>query len=70
MVQLFQMRRGRVVGRDKRFLTNAEGASESEILERFMADYYAQVMQVPPLILVPSELDLDVWTKVFVRTSR
>ena len=63
MVQLFQMRRGRVVGRDKRFLTNAEGASESEILERFMADYYAQVMQVPPLILVPSELDLEVWTK-------
>ena len=62
MVQLFQMRRGRVVGRDKRFLTNAEGATEGEILERFMADYYAQVMQVPPLILVPSDIDAAVWT--------
>jgi excinuclease ABC subunit C len=61
MVQLFQMRRGRVVGRDKRFLTNAEGATEGEILERFMADYYAQVMQVPPLILVPSNIDAAVW---------
>ncbi len=69
MVQLFQMRRGRVVGRDKRFLTNAEGASESEILERFMADYYAQVMQVPPLILIPSELDLEVWTKFLLERA-
>ncbi|ADI15088.1 excinuclease ABC subunit UvrC [Truepera radiovictrix] len=62
MVQLFQMRRGRVVGRDKRFLTNAEGASPAEILERFMADYYGQAMQVPPLVLVPQEIDLDVWS--------
>ncbi len=61
MVQLFQMRRGRVVGRDKRFLTNAEGATDAEILERFMADYYAQAMQVPPLILLPSEPDIAVW---------
>lgn len=61
MVQLFQMRRGRVVGRDKRFLTNAEGATDAEILERFMADYYAQAMQVPPLVLLPSETDLTVW---------
>ena len=62
MVQLFQMRRGRVVGRDKRFLTNAEGATDAEVLERFMADYYAQVMQVPPLVLLPAEIDSGVWT--------
>lgn len=61
MVQLFQMRRGRVVGRDKRFLSNAENASEGELLERFMADYYAQAMQVPPLILLPSSPESDVW---------
>ena len=61
MVQLFQMRRGRVVGRDKRFLTGAEGATDAEILERFMAEYYAQAMQVPPLVLVPTELDSGIW---------
>ena len=61
MVQLFQMRRGRVVGRDKRFLTNAEGASAGEILERFMADYYGQAMQLPPLVLVPEALDETIW---------
>lgn len=67
MVQLFQMRRGRVVGRDKRFLTNAEDASAGEILERFMAEYYGQAMQIPPLVLLPPvELDLSVW-EVFLK---
>ncbi len=62
MVQLFQMRRGRVVGRDKRFLTNAARAGDGEILERVLADYYGQATHVPPLVLVPeTELDAGVW---------
>src|SRR5690606_33835123 len=69
MVQLFQMRGGRVVGRDKRFLSNAEGASDVEILEAFMADYYGRAMQVPDLVLVPgSALDRGVWQEFL--TSR
>ncbi len=64
MVQLFQMRGGRVVGRDKRFLQGAEGASDVEILEAFMADYYGRAMQIPPLVLLPeSEIDLTVWSE-------
>jgi excinuclease ABC subunit C len=80
MVQLFQMRRGRVVGRDKRFLTNAAEATPAEILEPFLADYYGQATQIPPLILVPdTPLDADVWQtflgeragrKVELRTPR
>jgi len=62
MVQLFQMRRGRVVGRDKRFLTNAAQAGDGEILERVLADYYGQATHVPPLVLVPeTDLDGTVW---------
>ncbi len=62
MVQLFQMRRGRVVGRDKRLMTNAEDANDGEILERFMGDYYGIATQFPPRVLLPpSELDLGVW---------
>ena len=62
MVQLFQMRRGRVVGRDKRFLTNAARAGDGEILERVLADYYGQATHVPPLVLVPeTDLDAGVW---------
>jgi excinuclease ABC subunit C len=62
MVQLFQMRRGRVVGRDKRFLTGADGATVAEVLEPFMVEYYGVATQVPPLVLLPdSDLDFDVW---------
>ncbi len=64
MVQLFQMRSGRVVGRDKRFLTNAAEASDAEVLERMMADFYGQATQVPPLVLVPgSDLDVATWER-------
>jgi excinuclease ABC subunit C len=62
MTQLFQMRRGRIIGRDKRFLTNAQGATVGEMLERFMADYYGQATHLPPLVLIPSStLDRGVW---------
>ena len=72
MVQLFQMRRGRVVGRDKRFLTNAADASVAEVLEPFLVNYYGQAMQIPPLILVPeSKLDFEFWHEFFdERASR
>jgi excinuclease ABC subunit C len=53
MVQLFQMRRGRVVGRDKRFLTGADHASRAELLEAFLAEYYGMATHVPPLLLLP-----------------
>ena len=71
MVQIFQMRRGRVIGRDKRFLTNANEATKAEVLEPFLVDYYGQAMQIPPLILLPeSELDLAVWqTFLFERAN-
>jgi excinuclease ABC subunit C len=62
MVQHFQMRSGRVIGRDKRFLTGAEDATLEEILKAFMQDYYGVAMQVPPLVLVPVEFeDAKVW---------
>ncbi len=62
MVQHFQMRAGRVIGRDKRFLTNAEDATPDEILKAFMQDYYAVAMQVPPLVLLPVEFeDREAW---------
>ncbi|MCH2667619.1 MAG: helix-hairpin-helix domain-containing protein, partial [Deinococcales bacterium] len=63
MVQLFQMRQGRVVGRDKRFLTNAVDAEPSEIVDRFLGEYYTYAPNVPPLILIPDcELEITAWT--------
>ena len=62
MVQIFQVRLGRVVGRDKRFLTNANDASAAELLESFMSSYYKQATHIPPLILIPEgELEISLW---------
>jgi len=64
MVQLFRMRAGRVVGRDKRFLTGTEEATPSEIIGAFVQDYYTQVTHVPGLVLVPEELeDAPLWSQ-------
>ena len=65
MVQLFRMRSGRVVGRDKRFLTGTDEAEAGEIIGAFVQDYYAQATHVPPLILLPAEYaDAPLWTQV------
>ena len=64
MVQLFRMRGGRVVGRDKRFLTGAEESGAGEIIEAFVQDYYTQATHVPPLILLPADFeDAPVWSR-------
>lgn len=62
MVQVFRMRSGRVIGRDKRFLSGAAESSPEEILTAFLQDYYTQVTHIPPLILMPTELeDENLW---------
>src|SRR5690554_4548271 len=64
-VQLLQMRRGHVVGHERRFLTNAADASSGEILERFLAEFYASAMSIPKLILLPpSDLKREPWTQL------
>lgn len=64
MVQLFRMRGGRVVGRDKRFLTNAEDSTPGEIMAAFVQDYYTQATHVPPLVLLPSDFeDTPIWSR-------
>ncbi|GAA5512183.1 uvrABC system protein C [Deinococcus carri] len=64
MVQLFRLRGGRVVGRDKRFLTDTEGGGDvGEVLGAFVQDYYTQATHVPPLILLPADFeDAPVWS--------
>ncbi|MGY2893013.1 excinuclease ABC subunit UvrC [Deinococcus sp. UYEF24] len=65
MVQLFRMRGGRVLGRDKRFLTGAGEAAGGEVIGAFVQDYYAQATHVPPLILLPTDYeDAPLWTEL------
>ncbi len=53
MVQLFQIRGGRMLGRTSRFVENAGEATDAEVLEAFLRDYYLVASPLPPLVLLP-----------------
>ncbi len=57
MVQLFQIRGGRMLGRTSRFVENAGEASDAEVLEAFLRDYYLVASPLPPLVLLPLEIE-------------
>jgi excinuclease ABC subunit C len=57
MLQLYQMRGGQILGRTNRFLEGVKEDSDTELLEAFMRDYYLEATPLPPLALLPFELE-------------
>ncbi len=56
-VQLFPVRSGRLDERRSMYLENIGESPPGELLVSFLAEYYAQQVGVPPLVVVPCELD-------------
>jgi excinuclease ABC subunit C len=56
-VQLFPVRSGRLGERRSMYLENIGESPPSEMLVTFLAEYYAQQVGVPPLVVVPCELE-------------
>ncbi|MBW6393767.1 excinuclease ABC subunit UvrC [Thermus sp. SYSU G05001] len=56
VVQLYQVRSGRILGRISRVVEKEE-ASPEEILWAFLRDYYLEASPLPPLILLPFPLE-------------
>ena len=56
-VQLYQMRSGRIIGRNSRFVEGVEEASDEELLDAFLRSYYLEASPLPRLILLPREVD-------------
>lgn len=54
---LFAVRGGRIVGRQAFFLHAPAGVSDSEVLEAFATQYYANASSIPRQILLPSEIE-------------
>ena len=54
LVQVFQVRGGKLVGREHFLLTAGADARPEENLEAFLVQHYAEAPQVPPLILLPA----------------
>ncbi len=57
LIQHYQMRGGQMLGRISRFVEGVREASEAELLEAFLRDYYLEATPLPPLVLLPFELE-------------
>lgn len=57
LLQHYQMRGGQMLGRISRFVEGVKEASDAELLEAFMRDYYLEATPLPPLVLLPFELE-------------
>lgn len=57
LIQHYQVRGGQILGRISRFVEGVEEASDAELLEAFLRDYYLEATPLPPLVLLPFELE-------------
>ena len=56
-VQVFFIRRGKLIGRDQFTMVGTEWDSKPHILSRFLGQFYERASFIPPVILVQEELD-------------
>ena len=54
-VQLFAIRNGKLVGRDVFLLDAAREATDDEVLEGFLLQYYARATSIPREVYVPTD---------------
>src|SRR5205814_9570164 len=54
--QVFQVRDGVLADRQSFYLENQAGRDEAEVAEEFILQYYATSPAIPPLVLVPAEV--------------
>ncbi|WP_337867261.1 excinuclease ABC subunit UvrC [Meiothermus sp.] len=57
LIQHYQVRGGQMLGRISRFVEGVKEASDAELLEAFLRDYYLEATPLPPLVLLPFELE-------------
>ncbi len=56
LLQHYQVRHGQMLGRISRLVEGVGEASEAELLEAFLRDYYLEATPLPPLVLLPFAL--------------
>ncbi len=57
LLQHYQVRHGQMLGRISRLVEGVGEASEAELLEAFLRDYYLEATPLPPLVLLPFALE-------------
>ncbi len=67
VVQILFIRNGKLIGSDARVLENADEATNPEVLEQFIAQFYSECGDVPAELVLPEEVEqariLERWLK-------
>jgi excinuclease ABC subunit C len=69
-VQVFFIRAGRLVGREYFLLDGAAEEDDRAIMTSFIKQFYDQVTSVPPVILLPQEVDEVLIIRDWLRSKR
>jgi len=56
-VQVFFIRHGKLIGREYFLLEGTEGASEAEVLQEFLTQFYDDAAHVPKEVLLPEDIE-------------
>ncbi len=56
-VQIFFIRAGKLIGREYFILEGTEEAKDSEIIEEFLKQFYAEAANIPAQVLLPNEIE-------------
>jgi excinuclease ABC subunit C len=69
-VQVFFIRRGKLIGRESFVLEGVESSQNGELIAAFVQQFYDDAAQVPPNILLPKDLDERAIIEQWLRSKR
>lgn len=69
-VQVFFIRRGKLIGRESFVLEGATSDENGELITAFVKQFYDEAAQVPPSILLPKDLDERAIIEQWLRAKR
>ncbi len=69
-VQIFFIRGGKLIGREYFILEGAEDTSDREVVTEFIKQFYAEAAQVPPQVMLPSDVEEAQIIKQWLNTRR
>jgi excinuclease ABC subunit C len=69
-VQVFLIRRGKLIGRESFVLEGVESSENGELISAFVQQFYDEAAQVPPSILLPKDLDERAIIEQWLRSKR
>ncbi len=69
-IQIFFVRKGKLIGREYFILEGAEEAEDHKIIEEFLKQFYAEAANIPSEVLLPNEIEEANIIRQWLNTKR